>query len=127
MGEWIFYNVALSLLPVPLIWLALWLINANRSLFLIIRDGQLCFYCTTLSATMLHDLLLLKGQYAIGLPIVGLVFFMISSTFVYGIAVVSDNLSQGIIEEWKLGLISVLAALTTTILVILTRWQFGMF
>jgi hypothetical protein len=40
MGEWAFYNVVLSLLPVPLIWLALWLINANRNLFLIIRDGQ---------------------------------------------------------------------------------------
>jgi hypothetical protein len=126
MGEWAFYNVVLSLLPVPLIWLALWLINANRSLFLIIRDGQLCFYCTTLSATTLHELLLMRAQQPVGFPVAGLLFLMILSTFAYGVAVVSDNLSANIIEEWKLGIISVSTALTTTILVVITRWQFGM-
>jgi hypothetical protein len=66
-------------------------------------------------------------QHPVGYPVAGLIFLILLSAFVYGAAVVSDNLSRGVIEEWKLGLTSILTALTTTILVVITRWQFGMF
>lgn len=123
MFEWLFYNTFIPLLPVPLVMLGSWMKGANRHVFSVIRDGQLCFYCTALSAVAIKDILASSsaGLVLIRLPIGGMIFCMILSTFAYGIAVTSDDA-----EDNKLGIISLLASLTTTVLVVTTRKSIGL-
>ena len=56
MLEWVLFNVTLPLLPVPLVWLIAWLTNKRRGLIAVLRDGQLCFYSTTLTAATIYDI-----------------------------------------------------------------------
>jgi hypothetical protein len=48
-------NVVLPLLPVPLAYFGAWLAGIRKRLLAILRDGPLCFYCTSLAAVCLND------------------------------------------------------------------------
>ena len=65
MVVWLFYNTVIPLLPVPLVLLGSWLIGANRNVLSLLRDGQLCFYCTALSAVAIRDVMLNSAQEAL--------------------------------------------------------------
>src|SRR5580658_10185787 len=92
---WLLYEVVLPLLPVGLVWFVGYLIANRKTLFSIIRDGQLCFYCTTTAASLIKDLVAKPVKQA---PINGLVTFLIIliifDTFVYGAAVVTQTNAQ---------------------------------
>ena len=52
--QWLLYNSLIPLMPIPLVWFGAWLIGVDRDLLSILSNGQLCFYCTAISATVNH-------------------------------------------------------------------------
>jgi hypothetical protein len=129
MAEWILYDVCLSLLPIPLVLLGTWLINTPRGLFAIIRDGQLCFYCTTLGAVAIRDVTKLArpGQ-PIAVWLAGILFCLILATFTYGIAVTIESSKHEdehkATYQFRLGIASLWNAVSTTIIVGFSRFIF---
>lgn len=122
MLDWLFYNSFLPLLPVPLVCLGLWIIGIRRKFFSIIRDGQLCFYCTTTCAIALRDLIKAgKAQVSVEFPVAFIVTLMILTTFVYGIAVTAKDA-----KDWKLAIISGCATVITTVFVVAVRLKFDL-
>lgn len=127
MIEWLLYNSALPLLPVPLVYMGSWLVGTNKSVISIIRDGQLCFYCTGLCAVAINDLVRLHdGQKNINISfaITGIIFCLILSTFTYGVAATNSG-NLGDVEARKLAWASLFTAITTTLIVALTRYFLG--
>jgi hypothetical protein len=123
MIEWLIYNSFIPLLPVPLVLLGAWLVGAKKSLLSVIGDGQLCFYCTAISAVALHDIFTANNIKTIqntGIAIAGMVFCIILSTFSYGITVTANTN-----ENTKFAIISIFSSITTTILVLTTRYYLG--
>jgi hypothetical protein len=96
MLEWLLFNVALPLLPIPLIRFVSWLINKDHGFVAILRDGQLCFYSTTLTATTIYEIVnrdIARGssQHSpapLVLAVGGCILVFAVPAIVYGVAVV---------------------------------------
>ena len=99
------------------------LASRSQSKYSLLRDGQLCFYCTALSAVAIRDVMLNSAQEGISIeiPLVGLLFCIIFSTFTYGIAVTHDQA-----KDWKLALTSIFTTIVTIIIVAGTRQTMGL-
>jgi hypothetical protein len=122
MLEWLLYNTLFPLLPVPLVYVGSWMVANRRKWLSIIRDGQLCFYCTTLSAIAIRDFVKMAGQsQSIAIPLAGILFCMVFSIFAYGIAITHADPAN----DWKLGLTSLGIAVATTVVVAITRQAMG--
>lgn len=116
MLEWLFYNSVIPLLPVPLVVLGIWLKGLDLRILPILRDGQLCFYCTALSAVALRDILGANTQgISIELSIGGIIFCIILSVYAYGIAVTSENPDDK--SSKRLAITSIMTAVTTTVII----------
>lgn len=118
---WLLYEVVLPLLPVLLIYTGTWMFGQAR-LFAVIRDGQLCFYCTTIVAVLLRDLV--KKNTAIASLVAVLVILMIFTTFIYGAAVLVER-KPG--DEKKMGWTSILTCIATVLLVLFVRSRNSLF
>lgn len=133
MLEWLLFNVALPLLPIPLIRLVAWLIDKDRGFVAILRDGQLCFYATTLTATAIYDIAnrgIAQGgsQHPptfLILAIGGCIFVFAFSAVVYGVAVVMAG-SDDRLYQRKFAWVSATIALFTTLMVFGLRWSLGL-
>lgn len=123
MLNWLFYNSFLPLLPVPLVCLGLWIIGIEKKFVSIIRDGQLCFYCTTICAIALRDLIKVgrNQDTSVEFPVAFIITFMILTTFVYGIAVTSKDA-----KDWKLAVISGCSTVIVTVFIVAVRVKFGL-
>jgi hypothetical protein len=136
MVNWFIYNTVLPLLPVPLVYFGAWLIGTRKRVMGIIRDGQLCFYCTSLAAVCVNDIFKSGKQHesaTIGLSVAGLILCLILSTFIYGIAATAPATapspgSSGVstADEIKLGFASIATALVTTLMVMQLRYSLGL-
>ena len=136
MLNWFIYNALLPLLPVPLVYFAAWLVGTRKRIMSILRDGQLCFYCTSLAASCINDIF--KSGIPIPAPqmsiaIASLICCLILSTFTYGVAatapvaaVPETSPAVAAADEVKLGITSIATALATTLIVLLTRYSFGL-
>lgn len=120
MSEWLFFNIVLPLTPIPLVYVSHWVVG-RPALLPILRDGQLCFYSTSVSSIAIYDLLKVKVNVEIGQLLIGIMFLMILSTFAFGVTVICNQLNHQA-SQGKLALISVLSALATSILVVYTHW-----
>ncbi len=121
MEEWILSSVIFPLTPIPLVRIGLWVTKAAEGYIEIVRDGQLCFYSTSLGMVAVYDLWEKEipfKEYVI--PI--LLLSIMLSTFMYGVAITHRSN-----DGFRLALISALTAVTITILVGATRWQLGVF
>ena len=54
--QWLLYNSLITLMPIPLVWFGAWLIGVDQDLLSILSNGQICFYCTAISATAIRDI-----------------------------------------------------------------------
>ena len=124
MSEWLIYSAVIPVSPVLLVYFAQWIApNATPTFFSIIRDGQLCFYCTATCASLMKDLVSM-GTNIHGFTIGWLSLLIIFSAVIYGVAV-SNGSGEGV--ETKLGWTSILMAFITTILVLSVRNTVGVF
>ena len=138
MVNWLIYNTVLPLMPVPLVYFGAWLIGTPKRVISIIRDGQLCFYCTSLAAVCVNDIVRsdkVHPNSTIGLAMAGLIFCLILSTFAYGVAATSPATTSATpttptgvsaSDELKLGMTSIAVAIATTVLVSSVRYSLGL-
>jgi hypothetical protein len=134
MVNWFIYNTVFPLSPVPLVYFGAWLVGTRKRVMAIIRDGQLCFYCTSLAAVCINDILKagkLPGNATVS--IAGLISCLIISTFTYGIAATTaataqspDSSGAPAVGELKLGISSIATAIATTLLVMQLRYTLGL-
>src|ERR1700737_736545 len=141
MTNWLIYNTFLPLLPVPLVYFGTWLIGTRKRVMSIIRDGQLCFYCTSLAAVCVNDIFKSSKVHAnstLGFAIAGLILCLILSAFTYGVAATAPattltasptttatttTTSVSTIDELKLGIASIATAIATTLIETLLRYS----
>lgn len=130
--DWIIFNVIVPLSPVPLVYLGAWLVRAPKRLTTIVRDGQMCFYCTALSASCINDLVKAMESGKIqqtafhstaGIAIAGAISCMILSTFTYAVATTASERTG--VDEVKLAVASAATTLTTVAIVASTRFGLG--
>ena len=136
MANWVFYNALLPLLPVPFAWLATWLVGASRKLTAIIRDGQLCFYSTSLCAVALRDLLNLPDPSRTAwfdLYVAGVILCLVPSTFIYGVAMITldarartESAEVVAVTDARIALASLTASLFTLVLILAVRADLGL-
>jgi len=117
MIEWLLYNTLIPLSPILLVIIGGWIITGpSPSFFSIIRDGQLCFYCTATTAVLMRDIACKKSPVD-GLVLGGLFILILFSTFIYGVAVSNKD----DVNEKKVGYMSILTAITTICIIIYIR------
>src|SRR5262249_13765062 len=56
MLRWFSFECLLPLAPVPIFYLIIWLCGAKIKTWIPIRDGQICFFCTTTAVVAMRDL-----------------------------------------------------------------------
>jgi hypothetical protein len=129
MAGWLGFNVALPLAPILLVRFAAYLFNVNKRLLVILRDGQLCFFSSALAAVAVNDVVYRTQPGAgdgttTGLAIVGLVMLIAFSMFVYGLAVVRDEVQR--LTDHKVAWTSILIAVVAISMVLGIRWNLGL-
>ena len=128
MAGWLGFNVVLPLAPILLVRFAAYLFNVNKRLLVILRDGQLCFFSSALAAVAVNDVVYRSqseaGDGTMGLAIVGLVVLIGFSMFVYGLAVIRDDV-QGSADH-KVASTSILIAVVAISMVLGIRWNLGL-
>lgn len=92
MFNWLFYSIALPLIPIPVAYVVFRVINSPKSFAMIVRDGQLCVFSTTLSADAVHQFIGLNQQYS-DLAVAWLLTIIIVCDSFYGLALVSDKIT----------------------------------
>jgi hypothetical protein len=122
MWEWSFYSIVLPLMAVPLTYFGSWVANRRTQFFRLIRDGQLCFYSTTILAVNLNDLLKIKGSSAVGIFAAYHIFILVFTTFAYGASVTLSN--QAVVSR-RVAIASLIATFLSVLLIILTRIRLG--
>lgn len=116
MAEWFLYSTIFPLSSVPLVLIATKLMGSPKHLFHVIRDGQLYFYCTTLIALLLKEIVNLPSVN--GLVFGFLVLAMLACTFVYGVAVAADSTQpkdDRMIAWTSIGAVATVVAIVGTI------------
>ena len=88
--NWFIFEVIIPLLSVPFVIFGAWLLGVSKRFSEIVKDGQLCVYCSATIGVLLRDLSIAKSQPPVLVygAILGfsLVLLMLS-IFVYGVAV----------------------------------------
>jgi len=126
-GLWVVWNTVLPLLPIPLFYIALWLLRGAINWVTPIRDGQICFYSTTISILTMKDILNTHAS-----PVwafVGLAACWILSLFVYCVSIFSTISPPPRWErdafDLRYALASIACGLLTTVIVIMLRSYYG--
>jgi len=122
MWEWSFYSIVLPLMAIPLTYFGYWIANRRTQFFRLIRDGQLCFYATTMLAVNLNDLLKVKGSAAVGIFVAYHIFMLVLATYIYGASV---TLSNQFVSTKRIAIFSLALTFLTLLLVIATRIRLG--
>ena len=96
MVVWAVFNIFLPLSSVGLIVFGSWIANGQRkSVFSIVKDGQICFYCVAVLGTLLYDITRIssvpENREYVPYVISFLILAMIFSTYIYSIAVFSSR------------------------------------
>lgn len=129
-AQWIGINSVLPLAPIAFFYLGVLLIKGKKSLEWVppIRDGQICFYSTTIAIIAIKDISAVQSNSI--LWIFGLVFCWFISFFVYSISVQStiypnpDKTEAAAIDR-RVAWASIFCGVVTTAIVIGLRLHYG--
>jgi hypothetical protein len=107
--------------------LGLWTIKSEKKFLTIIREGQLCFFSTTLSAGAIHDFIPIN-QSDQDVVIGFLLAVIVVCDFVYGFAFLSDKIPDldAAHFEKSIGIISVSAVILSVVVIGGARAHWGM-
>jgi hypothetical protein len=124
---WLVLNTLLPLLPIPLFYLAIWLFRGTISWVTPIRDGQICFYSTTIAILTLKDIFDAHANAKWGF--FGLVGCWIVSLFIYGFSIFSTIYPPRQADrdaiDLRCALASISCGVLTTVTVISLRSYYG--
>jgi hypothetical protein len=127
---WLVYNAVIPLFPIALVWFISWFLSQPKStppslgasVFSIIKDGQVFFFCTALASAAVGDLGKAQKGFESANWIAGLVCVIIIATAAFAGAA----LNKDAVDQRKVGWSSILAATTTTLLVLISRHKAGL-
>ena len=125
--EWLFYNAVIPLLvPVGSVKFFSWLLSKAPKkaleIFSIIKDGQVFFYCTALTAAAFEDLRKVPAGFNTTPWVMGLVLILILSTAAFAVGVIAKDS----VQESKFGWSSVAMVATAIFVVITFREKAGL-
>jgi len=112
-GLWLLYEAAFPLSPVLLVWIGgLLLPKKKQTIFQLIRDGQLFFFCTALIAILLRDI----GKAP---PVnAGLFGFLCFLLLAFGVLFGIVAMNKDDVDEKGLGFLSLFSTLAVLALVL---------
>lgn len=94
MVEWVFFNVVMPLLAVPIVWFLSWVGNGEtRSMEESLGGGDLLFYCLVVTSAVLGDVYM-DGNPDNKLYMIGLILLLVISTVVYGSCVNNSDMNK---------------------------------
>jgi len=118
MTNWLQYDVLIPLIPIPLVLFGAWLMKIKKCYVEVIKDGQLCFFSTSLLATLFRDINTTKGAYPPPSWVYGVIIILIMiSMFVYAVSVVNTSL----VDEYRSGITSSLITIAVIFFVASVR------
>lgn len=126
-AEWLFYNAVIPLIiPIAIVKLFSWLVtkapNHPLKIFAIIKDGQVFFYCTALTASAFENLRKLPPAFDTSPWLMGFVLILILSSAAFALGVIAkDN-----VQESKFGWSSACMVAAAIFLVITFRNKAGL-
>jgi hypothetical protein len=125
--QWLIVNALLPLLPILFFYLCLWLLARKITWIPPIRDGQICFYSTTLAIIAIKDILAKNPE---PMPLFGLVACWLLSFFVYSFSVYSTiypDPDAGVRRavDARVALASLFCGIVTTVMVVGLRLHYG--
>ena len=128
--QWLFVNTVLPLLPVPFFYLTAWIKRGASAIKWLppIRDGQICFYSTTIAILSIKDIF---GTNPTGtLWFFGLVGCWLISTYVYSVSVYTAIYPNGTLDDreavgTRIAVASLACGLLTTLVVVSLRVSYG--
>jgi hypothetical protein len=126
--QWLIVNAALPLLPIPLFYLAIWMRHGSINWVPPIRDGQICFYSTTIALIAIKDIF--------ATPQSGVMWFFglagcwVVSLFVYGFSIYSTiypdpSVTDRDAIDRRVALASISCGILTTAMVVGLRVEYG--
>ena len=126
-AEWLFYNAVIPLLiPIAIVKLFSWLLTKAPKqplkIFGIIKDGQVFFYCTALTAAAFADLKKVPAAFDTSPWLMGFLLLLILSTAAFAVGVIAKET----VQESRFGWSSVAMALMAIFLVISYRQTAGL-
>ena len=119
---WLFYNALIPLSPVLLALVVSWFINNNKTVFDIIKDGQVFFYCTATCSVAIGDLQKAPKDFDGASWLTGFVFIMILSTVAFTVGVTNT----ATVQKNKFGWASVATSIATILVVATFRKKAGL-
>jgi hypothetical protein len=120
--EWVFFNVVIPMIPVAIVWFLSWFIKTSQTIFSIIKDGQIFFYCTALTAVAIGDLQKCPKEFNTRPWMMGLVTIIILSSGAFAAGAISKN---SLVEK-RFGWASVAMAIASILTVISFRGKAGL-
>lgn len=122
---WLFFNTGIPLVPVMIVWGISWLTNdsaSQKTMFSIIKDGQLVFYCTAVTSVAIGDVRKAPSGFDTTPWIMGLLTIIIISTVAFAVAAHNPQA----VREGKFGWTSVAMVIAAVLLVLNFRQQAGL-
>jgi hypothetical protein len=127
---WLVVNTAIPLLPIPLFYMFLWIfhgaIGAIRWVTPI-RDGQICFYSTTVAVLAVRDIY--DTHVSLVWAFFGLVGCWIVSLMIYGFSVFTTIYPPAVADrnaiDARYALASIFCGVLTTVVVVGLRYHYG--
>ena len=126
---WLFFNTVIPLIPVGAVKALSWLtagsapgVATRKTIFSIIKDGQIFFYCTALAAVAIGDLPKVPIGFDTTPWLMGLLLVIILSTLAFAVAAHST----GTLKEKEYGWCSVAMAVVAVLTVLNFRAKAGL-
>ena len=126
--QWLIVNTVLPLLPIAFFYLLLLLVPGSNAWVQPIRDGQICFYSTTIAIITIKDILALKPDGTMWF--FGLVACWLLSFFVYSISMYTSIYPQSTGAarsdvDIRVAWASIFCGVVTTVIVVGLRLAYG--
>lgn len=125
--QWLIINMVLPLSPIAFFYLGIWMLAGTISWIPPIRDGQICFYATTLAIIAIKDI---AEKHAGAMPFFGLSACWLLSFFVYSFSVYTTiypvpGAAARRAIDLRVALASVCCGIVTTAMVVGLRLHYG--
>jgi hypothetical protein len=126
--QWLVINTILPLSPIGFFYLGIWMATGSITWVPPIRDGQICFYSTTIAIITIKDIF--SANAAGVMPFFGLAACWLVSFFVYGFSIYSTIYPSPIPAlklaiDIRVALASIACGIFTTAMVIGLRLHYG--
>lgn len=126
--QWLIVNSILPLAPIGFFYFGFLLIKGSINWVPPIRDGQICFYSTTIAIIAIKDIVAVKADgfgWLFGLVVCWLISFFVYSISVYSTIYPSAAAADREAIDKRVALASIACGVLTTVTVIGLRLAYG--